>query len=441
MDGGHVHRERPRPAPPTLQFKDTNPCASDSYGDFIDDVQVVPVASLEPSNTTWLTAEPLTLTSQGTGAEDTGGPSPSQSIDFAGEGLWYDFPIQPGEQVQVSLSNLPADYNVDLFSDISQTFKSETSSTPDLAALGAEASASAFSASAFSASAFSASAFSASAFSASAFSASAFSASAFSASAFSASAFSASAFSASAFSTAYSDSQVNSVLAASTQPGTVTKTLTADAWNDTGNFYVPLSGENGAFSPGNDFALTVTTSCTPCVDSQGNPITLETDTTPTLTGAGTSYSTLVVENQALMDLRYPTAAATLDVSATQNAPAGAIPKLLAALGSGAGVVNVGQDLVVQNLVAQAQANPSCPFVMENLEAEAIQNIINTYRTPGLKYVVIVGDDDVIPFFRYPDNAGLAPERTTSRRCCRPRLRTPPSRALLPERRPVRRRTN
>jgi hypothetical protein len=27
----------------------------------------------------------------------------------------------------------------------------------------------------------------------------------------------------------------------------------------------------------------------------------------------------------------------------------------------------------------------------------------------LKYVVIVGDDDVIPFFRYPDNAGLAPE--------------------------------
>ena len=150
----------------------------------------------------------------------------------------------------MSLSNLPADYNIDLFSDISQTFKSETSSTPDLAALGRRPAPHAFSASAFSASAFSASAFSASAFSASAFSASAFSASAFSASAFSASAFSASAFSASAFSTAYSDSQVNSVLAASTQPGTVNKTLTADAWNDTGNFYVRVSGETARLRPG-----------------------------------------------------------------------------------------------------------------------------------------------------------------------------------------------
>jgi len=55
-------------------------------------------------------------------------------------------------------------------------------------------------------------------FSASAFSASAFSASAFSASAFSASAFSASAFSGSGFSTAYSDAQINSLVAESTEP-------------------------------------------------------------------------------------------------------------------------------------------------------------------------------------------------------------------------------
>ena len=35
---------------------------------------------------------------------------------------------------------------------------------------------------------------------------------------------------------------------------------------------------------------------------------------------------------------------------------------------------------------------------------------------GLKYVVIVGGDEAIPFFRYPDNAGLATRATTSHPC-------------------------
>ena len=29
--------------------------------------------------------------------------------------------------------------------------------------------------------------------------------------------------------------------------------------------------------------------------------------------------------------------------------------------------------------------------------------------PGLKYIVVVGDDHAIPFFRYPDTAGVGPE--------------------------------
>ena len=382
-----------------LQFNDTNPCAGDSYGDFLDDVSVVPVASLEPSNTTWVTAEDISLSPETVGSttEYTGAPDPEQSLAFAGEGLWYDFSIAPGEQVQVALSSLPADYRIDLFSDISHTFKSETSATPDLAALGAEASASAFSASAFSASAFSASAFSASAFSASAFSASAFSASAFSASAFSASAFSASAFSASAFSTAYSDAQVNSLVAESTEPGAVDKSVTADTWNDTGNFYVYVSADNGAYSS-LPFDLTVTTSGSSC------GATLDTNTTPTLSGAGTSYSTVIVENSTAMDSHYSRAGAILDGTN------GALAALATAPGVNGVVVDVAQDPTVTALQSQATDNPSCPYA-ENLVAEAIQNIINSYRTGtnNLKYVVLVGDDDIIPFFRYPDNAGLAPE--------------------------------
>jgi hypothetical protein len=378
----------------TIEFGDTNSNIQDSEGDFLDDVSVVPVAALEPANTTWLTAEDLALSPEtvGTTKEYSGSPNPEQAIAFPGEGLWYDFAIDPGEQVQVSLSNLPADYNVDLFSDIATTFQSEASSTPDLAALGAESSASAFSASAFSASAFSASAFSASAFSASAFSASAFSASAFSASAFSASAFSGS-----GFSTAYSDAQINSLVAESTEPGAVDKSVTADTWNDTGNFYVYISANNGAYSS-LPFDLSVTTSGSTCGQS------LDTNTTPTMSGAGTSYSTVIVENTAVMDARYPTAEGILDGTD------GELDALATAPGVNGVVVDVSQDPTVQALETQAQDNPSCPYA-ENLVAETIQNIINSYRTSqnNLKYVVLVGDDDIIPFFRYPDNAGLAPE--------------------------------
>ena len=60
--------------------------------------------------------------------------------------------------------------------------------------------------------------------------------------------------------------------------------------------------------------------------------------------------------------------------------------------------------------ADNSAAISCPNA-KNLVAEAIRDIVNSYRDDGstLKYVVIIGDDSVVPFFRYPDNAGLGPE--------------------------------
>ena len=55
-------------------------------------------------------------------------------------------------------------------------------------------------------------------------------------------------------------------------------------------------------------------------------------------------------------------------------------------------------------------NTGCPYA-KNLVAEAIRDIVLAYRAanPALKYVVIVGADQAIPFFRYPDAAGLGPE--------------------------------
>ena len=320
---------------------------------------------------------------------------------------------------------MPADYNIAVFSDISQTFATESSSAPNLASLGAEtpgsaASPSAFSPSAFSPSAFSPSAFSPSAFSPSAFSPSAFSPSTFSPSAFSPSAFSPSAFSPSAFSPVPSARRRSPVgvlgrllQRPDRQPsgrvhraGAVAKCVTVDTWNNTGNFFARISGNNGAFAPQQAYTLTVTTSGSPCAASVSDNPTNLADLYATATGgsiagagsSGTAYQTVVVDNSSLM--------------AAVGQTSGGSPALYAPLQSLAAkttgvVVDVGQSLWVGALAQQARANAACPYA-ENLEAQAIQDIINTYRTPDLQYVVIVGDDDVIPF-RYPDNSGLAPE--------------------------------
>jgi hypothetical protein len=74
------------------------------------------------------------------------------------------------------------------------------------------------------------------------------------------------------------------------------------------------------------------------------------------------------------------------------------------------VLDVGADPWVSFFNAQADANFDCPFA-KNLVAGAIQAIVNRSRTGNpLQYIVLVGDDSVIPFFRYPDQALLGPER-------------------------------
>jgi hypothetical protein len=383
----------------TVEFDDTNASPAVSVGDLLVGVSVQPAAVLNP-NTSWQGALPITPNAT----------TPTQQpLDFTGESLWYDFPVQPGQEVTVALSNLPADYQIDLYSDISQAYNAETTSTQNPAALAAETpgaafSNSAFSNSAFSNSAFSNSAFSNSAFSNSAFSNSAFSNSAFSNSAFSNSAFSNSAFSNSAFSAGYSAAEFNSLEAISTTPGAVNKSVTADTWNNTGNFYIRITGNNGAAVPFQDFNLNVTTSAGTCVDGTGKPIILsDTDTNVDIPTTGGTNQTVIVWNSEALSASYTDPSDTAALSA--------LPAALTKVAGPQGVVvDLSTSANVTALAQQAASNPQCPFA-ENLEAEAIQNIINSYRvtSTNLKYVVIVGDDNIIPFFRYPDFAGLAPE--------------------------------
>ncbi|MFP5342864.1 MAG: hypothetical protein ACLGIJ_08075 [Candidatus Limnocylindria bacterium] len=72
------------------------------------------------------------------------------------------------------------------------------------------------------------------------------------------------------------------------------------------------------------------------------------------------------------------------------------------------VVDVGTNARIAALHAQADANQDCVYA-QNLVASAIRDVVRTYDNPNLQYVVLVGGDTSVPFFRYPDPSDLAPE--------------------------------
>ena len=114
----------------------------------------------------------------------------SQYLDIQGQSRWYKFQVQPESRVTVTLTDLPANYDLTLYKDIASAFQTLIKSSVDLVRLGAEFAPDAFSPDAFSPDAFSPDAFSPDAFSPDAFSPDAFSPDAFSPDAFSPDAFS-----------------------------------------------------------------------------------------------------------------------------------------------------------------------------------------------------------------------------------------------------------
>ncbi|HLF27899.1 MAG TPA: DUF642 domain-containing protein [Anaerolineae bacterium] len=401
-----------------LEFADRG--VSNSFGAFVDDVSLTP---LDSGNNSWLTAQTLEL------VPDEVSPSiltasVEQSIDVPGQSRWYKFTVQPGSKLILQLTNLPANYDLTLYKDIAAAFQ-ELNSPQDLARLGAEFAPDAFSPDAFSPDAFSPDAFSPDAFSPDAFSPDAFSPDAFSPDAFSPDAFSPDAFSPDAFSPdafspdafspdafspdafspdafspdafspdAFSSAQTRSLIAVSAFEGAAGEGIVVNTWNNSGDFYVRVRGRNGAFSLQALFQLQVTLFTGAC-----GPVTPDLPATSLTAGDG-DYRTIILTDPARME---GTVAEKATLSARLNTFA-ARPEVQGV------IVDVGADNQVAAANAQADANPECPFA-KNLVAEAIKAIVDAYREANpLEYVVIVGNDNVIPFFRHPDQALLANEK-------------------------------
>jgi CSLREA domain-containing protein len=373
--------------------------------------------SVTPGNTSWVTAMPVEVVA------DMGPTAVDQYLDQPGQSRWFKFTVQPGSKVIVTLTNLPANYDLTIYKDIAQAYNTLLS-PQDLPRFDAEFAPEAFSPEAFSPEAFSPEAFSPEAFSPEAFSPEAFSPEAFSPEAFSPEAFSPEAFSPEAFSPdafspeafspeafspeafspeafspeafspeAFSGAQLRSLLGVSAFRGLANEGLIINTWNNSGDFYVRVRGANGAFNNQFPFRVSIEIQSGNCGDV--SPIATGSTTTPT---AG-NYQTIILTDLARM-------AGTAAEKATLSAQLAAF----AARPEVAGVmVDLAADARVTAANVQADAYPACPYA-KNLVADTIKEIVDGYWALNpLQYVVILGNDATIPFYRYPDLALLANE--------------------------------
>src|SRR5919202_3569235 len=334
------------------------------------------------SNDSWIRATRLDMSANDAVVE--------QSLDQLGQAVWFKFQVQPGSRVVAQLTNLPANYDLTLYKDVSAAFDTLTS-PPDLLRLGAEFAPDAFSPDAFSPDAFSPDAFTPDAFAPDACSPDAFSPDAFSPDAFSPDAFSPDAFSPDAFSSA----QTRSLLGVSAFDGTTSEGIAVNTWSNDGDFYVRVRGRNGAYSPGANFRLEVSQVLGSC--GTVSPVL----PSPSLAAAAGGYQTIILTNPGRL------AGSDAEKSALQAklATFAARPEVKGV------VVDVSADARVAAADAQANGHLDCPYA-KNLVAGAIKDVVDRYRATGnpLQYVVIVGNDGVIPFFRHPDQALLGSER-------------------------------
>ncbi len=360
-------------------------------------------------------------------------------LDSEGNARWFKFSIVPGARATIDLSSLPADFDLLVYKDIKQVYDADLDGPLDLTKTSAEFAPSAYAPSAYAPSAYAPSAYAPSAYAPSAYAPSAYAPSAYAPSAYAPSAYAPSAYAPSAYApsayapsayapsayapsayapsayaadtfspSAYASAQVRSLVAVSALEGPSPESIVVDTWNNTGDFYIRVSGKNGAFDPEDSFQLDVTFEGASCVGV--DPIA----GSPTATAGG--YQTIILTDTSRMP------ASVTGNSAAQVAAMLANLQTFAARPEVDGVVvdiaarddvptSEPEDLAyIRALNAQADANYACPYA-KNLVANGIKDVIDAYRSlnADLRYVVLIGGDDAIPFFRYPDQSLLGPE--------------------------------
>jgi hypothetical protein len=195
---------------------------------------------------------------------------------------------------------------------------------------------------------------------------------------------------------AYASAQNRSIIGFSAMDGTANELAVVNTWTNSGDFYVRVRGRNGISSLGGPFQLNVTIQRGLCqdLDSVLVPGSLE--------AAAGGYKTIILLDRLRLEEEYDLN--EVDALRVKLQALADRPEVHGV------VLDVNEDARVAAANQQADEKVDCPQA-KNLVADAIKQIVQRSRTlnPELEYVVIVGNDDMIPFFRSPDRAMLAAE--------------------------------
>jgi len=194
---------------------------------------------------------------------------------------------------------------------------------------------------------------------------------------------------------AYSDTPYAGLLAVSATANSAVQTIDHNTWNSFGYMYVRVAAPASMTTP---FTVSVTEAGGICAGITPLPFT-----PPAAATLPTGLTTLILWDST----RIAGSAADISSLGTKLGQFATRPEVKAA------VVDLSQIPGIDGAGSaeqQADSNPACPTA-KNVVANDIKSVVLAYRAqnPGLQYVVLVGDDRSIPFFRYPDESGLGPE--------------------------------
>jgi CSLREA domain-containing protein len=384
-------------------------------------------------NTTWDRALSLTPT-----GEPLVAATVHDVLVTIGQSRWYKFQVEPGSTVALNLTNLPANYDLTLFGDIQATYDRLTTpqNTADLIQLTAEFAPDAYAPDAYAPDAYASDAYAPDAYAPDAYADDAYAPDAYAPDAYAPDAYAPDAYAPDAYAPdayapdayapdayapdayapdayapdayapdayapqlAYTSAQIRSLIAVSALNGTADEFILVNTWDNTGEFYVRVRGRNGIFDPGHAFTLNVEQITGFCSNIQQIPAGAA--NLQSHAGSGAGYNSIILTDLDRMAL---TAAEKATLQARLVALA-ARPEVNGV------VVDVHASVAALNQQADLPANTQCPYA-KNLVAQAIKEIVDNYRAQNanLEYIVLIGNDDILPFFRHVDRALLANEK-------------------------------
>jgi hypothetical protein len=360
---------------------------------------------------------------QWTGAEtlDPGDPGKDGNLGEAGETRWYRFPVVPGQQATVTMTGLNQDYDIALYGDIQTAFDqlSNGSDLSQLAAASAQAAPGAGSqvpdyppavtdiptsntTQQFAPRIYAPRIYAPRIYAPRIYAPRIYAPDVYAPRIYAPDAYDPGLSGDAGFSNAFSAAQNQTLLAISTNVGNSDETVSASTGNTSGYFYVRVQGHSDQTPPGG-FHLHLTidpggTNCAGLSDMSQYPLGV------TPSGDTSDPQSILVTDSGRLGLS-PNSPERAAYQASLGQLAGA---------TGGLTLDVSGSMRVQQLWQQvaSSGHANCPYAV-NLVASAIKDLIDQYRGPDTKYVVLAGGDDIVPFFRYPDVSGLGPEHLFS----------------------------